>query len=153
MNKLKPRNKICFQQKGNIHINLKLNKLKKKKREIYKKRLKHLKEEIPEQRKYFYQKRLFEKQLLKNFYGSISEYKLKNLIKLFKKQKKKNIIKNLIINLEQRLDINLVRLKLVKSIYQAKQIINHNKVIINNKIINKSNFKLKKGDIIKLKNK
>lgn len=151
MNRLKPRNKICFQQKGNIHINLKLNKLKRKKWEIYKKRLKHLKEEIPEQKKFFFKKRLFEKQLLRNFYGSIQEYKLKNFIKLFKKKKKKNIIKNLIINLEKRLDINLVRLKLVKSVYQAKQIVNHKKVYINNKIINKSNFKLKKGDIIKIK--
>ena len=30
MNKLNPKNKICFQNNGNIHINLKLNKLKKK---------------------------------------------------------------------------------------------------------------------------
>ena len=69
MNRLKPRNKICFQQKGNIHINLKLNKLKRKKWEIYKKRLKHLKEEIPEQKKFFLKKRIFEKKLLRNFYG------------------------------------------------------------------------------------
>ena len=29
MNKLNPKNKICFQNNGNIHINLKLNKLTK----------------------------------------------------------------------------------------------------------------------------
>ena len=50
--------------------------------------------------------------------------------------------------LESRLDINLVRLKLVKTIFQAKQLINHKKVKVNHKIINKPNFLLKKGDII-----
>ena len=81
MNKLNPKNKICFQNNGNIHINLKLNKLKKKKWNIFKKKIRYKKEIKPETRKKFFQKRLFEKQLLKNFYGNISEKKFKNLIK------------------------------------------------------------------------
>ena len=38
MNKLNPKNKICIQNNGNIHINLKLNKLKKKKMEYFQKK-------------------------------------------------------------------------------------------------------------------
>ena len=92
---------------------------------------------------------MFEKQLLKNFYGNISEKKFKNLIKKLKQKKKKiNIFKNFILNLEHRLDINLVRLNFTKTIYQSRQLINHKKIKINNKIINKPNFFLKKGDII-----
>ena len=52
--------------------------------------------------------------------------------------------------LESRLDINLVRLKLVKTIFKAKQVINHNKIKVNNKIISKPNFLLKTGDIVRI---
>lgn len=152
MNKLKPRNKICFQNNINIHTNLKLSKLKKKKWNLFKKRLKFKRFFFkPERKNKFFQKRLFEKQQLKYFYGCIQEYKLKNIIKKLKKKDNKiNIFKNFIILLEKRLDINLVRLKLVKSIFKAKQLINHKKVMVNNRIINKSNYLLKKGDIINI---
>ncbi len=149
MNKLKPRNKICFQNNRNIHKNLKLLKLKSKKWNLFKKKLRYKKEIKPEKRKKFFQKRLFEKQQFRNFYGCIHEYQLKNLLQnLSKKDNKINIFKKFVILLESRLDINLVRLKLTKTIFQSKQLINHKKVKINNKIINKPNFLLKKGDII-----
>nr|YP_010394064.1 ribosomal protein S4 [Peronospora belbahrii]DAZ88072.1 TPA_asm: ribosomal protein S4 [Peronospora belbahrii] len=155
MNKLNPRNKICFQNNRNIHKNLNLLKLKSKKWNLFKKRLRYRKEIKPEKRKKFFQKRLFEKQQFQNFYGCIPEYQLKNIFqKLSKKNNKINIFQNFMILLESRLDINLVRLKLVKTIFQAKQLINHKKVKINNKIISKPNFLLQKGDIIKIiKNK
>lgn len=149
MNKLNPKNKICFQNNGNLRINLKFNKLKSKKWTIYKKKIKYKKEFKPEQRKKFFQKRLFEKQLLKNFYGSISDSKFNKLFsKLNKNNNKKNILKTFILKLEKRLDINLIRLKFAKTFSQAKQLINHKKIKINTKIINKPNFILKKGDII-----
>lgn len=150
MNKLNPKNKICFQNNGNLRINLKFNKLKSKKWTIYKKKIKYKKEFKPEQRKKFFQKRLFEKQLLKNFYGSISDSKINKLFfKLNKKKKNnKNILKTFLLKLEKRLDINLIRLKFAKTFCQAKQLINHKKIKINNKIIDKPNFILKKGDII-----
>ena len=50
--------------------------------------------------------------------------------------------------LESRLDINITRLRLAKSIFESKQLINHNKILVNDKIVNKPNFLLKKGDII-----
>lgn len=151
MNKLRPRNKICFQNNRNIHKNLNLLKLKSKKWNLFKKKLRYRKEIKPEKRKKFFQKRLFEKQQFKNFYGCIHEYQLKNIFqKLSKKNKKINIFQKFMILLESRLDINLVRLKLVKTIFQAKQLINHKKIKVNNKIINKPNLLLKKGDIIHL---
>lgn len=149
MNKLKPKNKICFQNNRNIHQNLNLLNLKAKKWNLFKKKLRYRKEIKPEKRKKFFQKRLFEKQQFRNFYGCIHEYQLKNLFKkLSKKNNKINIFKNFISLLESRLDINLVRLKLVKTIFHAKQLINHKKIKVNNKIINKPNFLLQKGDII-----
>lgn len=153
MNKFKPRNKICFQNNENIHVNLKISKLNKKKWNLFKKRLKYIKEVKPEKREKFFQKRLFEKQQFKNFYGCIPEYQLKNLFKnLNKRNNKINIFKNFILILESRLDINLVRLKLVKTIFQSKQLINHKKIKINDQIVSKPNFLLKKGDIINIIN-
>ena len=151
MNKLKPRNKICFQNNRNIHKNLNLFKLKSKKWNLFKKKLRYRKEVKPEKRKKFFQKRLFEKQQFKNFYGCIHEYQLKNIFKkLSKKSNKINIFKNFVILLESRLDINLVRLKLVKTFFKAKQLINHKKISVNSKIISKPNFILQKGDIVKI---
>ncbi len=149
MNKLRPRNKICFQNNENKHANFKITKFNKKKWNLFKKRLKYRKEIKPEKRNKFFQKRLFEKQQFKNFYGCVPEYQLKNLFKILKKKKNKiNTFKEFVLLLESRLDINVVRLKLARTIFQAKQLINHKKIKVNNKIINKPNFILQKGDII-----
>ena len=149
MNKLRPRNKICFQNNEKIHSNLKLSKLNKKKWSLFKKRLKYKKEIKPEKRKKFFQKRLFSKQQLKFFYGCLPEYQLKNLFqKLKKKDNKIDIFKKFIFLLESRLDIVVVRLNLAKTIFQSKQLINHGKIQLNHQIITKPNYLLKKGDII-----
>jgi len=153
MNKLRPRNKIFFQKNRNTPAYLKRTKLKKKKWNLFKKRLKYKKEIKPEKRNKFFQKRLFEKQQFKNFYGCIPEYQLKNLFKKLSKRKNKiNIFKNFVITLESRLDINVLRLKLAKTIFQAKQLINHKKIKVNNKIVSKPNLLLKKGDLISIVN-
>ncbi len=151
MNKLKPRNKICFQNNKNIHKNLNLFRLKSKKWNLFKKRLRFRKEIKPEKRKKFFQKRLFEKQQFRNFYGCIHEYQLKNIFKkLLKRDNKINVFKKFVILLERRLDINLVRLKFVKTVFKSKQLINHRKIKINNKIISKPNFLLQEGDVIQI---
>ena len=151
MNKLRPRNKICFQNNRNIHKNLNLFKLKSKKWNLFKKRLRYRKEIKPEKRKKFFQKRLFEKQQFQNFYGCLPQYQLKNILKkLSNKTNKINIFKNFVVLLESRLDINLVRLKFVKTIFKAKQLINHRKIKVNSLIISKPNFKLQRGDIVKV---
>lgn len=153
MNKLKPRNKICFQNNTNRHAYLKISKLNKKKWNLFKKRLKYRKEIKPEKRNKFFQKRLFEKQQFKNFYGCIPEYQLKNIFKkLSKKDNKINTFKNFVILIESRLDINVLRFRFARTIFQAKQLINHNKIKVNGKIVNKPNFLLKKGDTVNIIN-
>jgi ribosomal protein S4 len=151
MNKLKPRNKICFQNyKNYIYIKKnKLQKLKKKKWFFIKKIKKNKKINIPENRKIFFKQRLLEKQQFKNFYGCLAEYKIKKIIK--KSKKKKEILKEFISIIESNLDINIVRFKKAKSIFHAKQLINHKKIKINNNLINKSNYMLNFGDIITLR--
>lgn len=145
MNKLIPKNKVYFQNNKNVNINLHLRKLNKKKWNLLKKKIKKHIEAKPEKKKNFFQNRLFETQQFRNFYGCISKTQLKNKLK---KYNKNNLFNNFLFSLESRLDINIVRLKFADNIFQAKQLINHNKIKINNKIVNKSGFILKKGDII-----
>ena len=94
---------------------------------------------------------MFEKQQFKNFYGCLPEYQLKNLFKkLSKKDNKINTFKKFVITLESRLDINVLRFRLARTIFQAKQLINHRKIKINDKIVSRPNFLLKKGDIVSI---
>jgi ribosomal protein S4 len=155
MNKLNPRNKICLQNNENIHTNLNISKLNKKKWNLLKKNLLKNKtiENKPEEKKKFFKERLFSKQQLKFFYGCISEHQLKNIFNLIKKKRNKiNILQDLIVSLESRLDVVVFRFKIVNSIFHSKQLINHGKIKVNNKIIFSQNYLLKKGDIISLNN-
>ena len=194
MNKLRPRNKICFQNNKNIHANLNIIKLKKKKWQLLKNNIfrktrqldfikfqvkmkKELKKAFktsyksnnnnsillllkklnqfkrPEKKQKLYKERLFAKQQFKNFYGCISEYQLKNLFFYLKNKKNNNnIIHKFVILLESRLDMVVFRSKIVKTIFESKQIINHGKIKVNNKIITSSNYILRRGDIITLNN-
>ena len=194
MNKLRPRNKICFQNNKNIHANLNIIKLNKKKWQLLKnnifKKMRQLdfikfqvkiKKELkktfknnykfnnnnnillllnklnkfkrPEKKQKLYKERLFAKQQFKNFYGCIPEYQLKNLFNYLKtRNNNNNIIHKFVILLESRLDMVVFRSKIVKTIFESKQIINHGKIKVNNKIITSSNYILKKGDIITLNN-
>jgi len=183
MNKLRPRNKICFQNNKNIHANLNIQKLKKKKWILLKKNVFKQKRQInlknriinkskwkklnfneqkilsdqryitPQQKKKLFKERLFEKQQFKNFYGCIPEYQLKNLFNILKNKKDNtDIINKFVILLESRLDVVIFRLQIAKTIFESKQIINHNKIKVNNKIVNFQNYILKKGDIISLTN-
>ena len=161
MNKLRPRNKICFQNNENAHPTLNLKKLNKKKWYLLKKNLSPFslrsmyQRKRLEKKKNFYRERLFNKQQLKHFYGCIPEYQLKNLFRRLKKQSNStklplnhNLLQRFIVSLESRLDIILFRLKITRSIFESKQIINHGKVCINGKSIVSQNYHLKKGDLI-----
>jgi ribosomal protein S4 len=147
MNKLQPKNKICFQNKA-LRAKLRFSKYRNKKWNILRRHLKYRKELKPESRKRFFQKRLFEKQQFQNFY-QVKYYQLKNLYNSFKRKKAiPNIFQSFVYTLDSRLDISLVRLNLANSIYHAKQLITHNKIKLNKKIVNKNNIFLKKGDFI-----
>ncbi len=154
MNKLNPRNKQCLNKNRKAHLNINLFSLKKKKWTFFKRNFwrqqkqKELKIDT-ERKQHFFQRRLSEKQQFKFLYGCLHEYQLKNLYKKFKNKKNNiNFFKNVVLSLEKRLDIVVLRLKLAKSIFHAKQLINHKKIKVNGQVISYSNFLLKTGDIV-----
>ena len=51
--------------------------------------------------------------------------------------------------IEKRLDVILLRSNLVLSIRNARQLINHKQVFVNNKVVSACSFLLRKGDFIK----
>lgn len=53
-----------------------------------------------------------------------------------------------LLNLETRLDVILVRLHFCETIPQARQLISHRRVCVNNGMVNITHFKLSHGDII-----
>jgi ribosomal protein S4 len=92
----------------------------------------------------FFLKRIFKekiinKQWIKHTYGGFTN-------KLFKLLFLKN--KPVFFFLESRLDTLIFRSNLITNILTARYLINHNKIKVNGKFVNKSNLKLKQGDIV-----
>ena len=88
-----------------------------------------------------YQKAFLMKRLISNYYIS----KFPSLLNPFGSE-----LKNYILDLEQRLDVIIFRSHLVPTILSARQLISHGLVLVNNKVVNVSNYKVKIGDIIQL---
>jgi len=90
------------------------------------------------------------KQSLKFFYSNIGEKFLKRCIKVSIKSPSKTIDKLSSI-LESRVDTIIFRSCLVNSFQEARQLINHGFVFVNNLCVKKTNKKINKGDIIRVK--
>lgn len=96
--------------------------------------------------KKYYKKGLETKNLLNSLYENtitpqdISKNITKTLIK-------KNLVSNILLKPQFRIDILLWKLNFFSSSYESKQIINNNVVLVNGFSV-KSNFFLKKGDVI-----
>jgi len=111
---------------------------------------------IPKYNNFFsknYKQDVLSKKSFNLFYGGLCQNYLKSLVK--KSVKKSNQIKNKINTkkffsgfLEKRLDVILVRSNFVLSVRNARQLISHKHVLINQKIVTDSSFLLDKGDII-----
>jgi len=99
--------------------------------------------------KTIYKRRLVNKQKFKSFYGNIPYKKLKKKFTKIEKKSKINLINNLIVSLESRLDVFLFRLGFFPSIFHAKQVINHKHIIVNNNVVSHGNYQLKAGDFIR----
>lgn len=95
---------------------------------------------------------LLAKQLLKAFYGNLSE---KQFIRLYKRGKslRGNTGLNFIKLLERRLDTVLFRMRFGNSFEEVRQFIIHKHIKVNDKIVSSSSFQLKDGDIISVKKK
>lgn len=94
---------------------------------------------------------LFEKQKAKYIYGILE----RQFLNLFKQaSKKKGITGELLIQMcESRLDNIVYRLNIARSRSEARQIVSHRNITVNNKIINIPSYLLKPGDIIGINNK
>ena len=91
------------------------------------------------------------KQRLSFFYGKLAKSHLKKLVKLTLKNSKANNVHETILfikKLETRLDTAIYRTYFAYSFRNARQLISHKKVYVNNKIVQSNSYQLKKGDII-----
>jgi ribosomal protein S4 len=172
-NRFKPLYKQFFKLRENVQNRKKLLKFKKKKWatsiNFYKKKLKRYKKFKPnDQTRYLvskfpsrgnsYRKRfrnaLSTSKRFKLFYGNLSKkYIKKNIKKTMKKKLNKKNINFFITFLEQfeqRLDTVLYRSKFSISLRNARQIIVHGKVLVNNKPIKIPSYILKQGDLISI---
>lgn len=96
------------------------------------------------------------KQRLSIYYGSLRKDCLKRIVKsTLSEFKKRNIHAAVLFikKLETRLDTALYRTYFSYSFNNARQLISHRKVYVNNKIVQHNSYQLKKGDLITLDEK
>lgn len=92
------------------------------------------------------------KQKLKGYYGNITEKQFHKLYKLAANQKG-DTGENLIGLLERRLDAVIYRMKIVPTVFAARQFINHCHIKVNGKTVNIPSYQVKEGDVIEVKKK
>ena len=139
-----------------------LNKLSKnKKRNCYYKFYDQNSYKTLKYRNYFsksYKESMITKQIFNLFYGSLNKKYLKLItkksIKISNQLKNKVNFKVFFLNLiEKRLDVILLRSNLVLSMRNARQLINHKHVYVNEKVVNSCSFLTQRGDCIKFSEK
>ncbi len=92
------------------------------------------------------------KQKLKGYYGNITERQFRNLYNEAVRRRG-DTSENLIALLERRLDAVVYRMKLVPTIFSARQIVNHGHILVNGKRVNIPSYQVKDGDEIELRSK
>jgi small subunit ribosomal protein S4 len=98
-----------------------------------------------------YALRLREKQKLRKIYG-LSEKQFKRFF--FMAERKKGITgTNFLVLLERRLDNMVFRLGFATSRKEARQLVSHNHIMVNNKKVNIPSYLVKEGDAIAAKDK
>lgn len=98
-----------------------------------------------------YRLRLLEKQKLRFNYG-VSERQLRRIIR--EAIRSKTLTSDKIIELlERRLDNVVFRGGLAPTIPAARQLVNHNHIIVNNKRVNIASYRVKVGDVIRPREK
>ena len=97
-----------------------------------------------------YRYNLHTKQRISLFYGKLSKKYLKRFF-LYKKTQEACSNNNIYYYLENRLDVILYRSHFVLSIRNARQLIFHGQILVNNKIVKTCSFILQKGDKIRVK--
>jgi small subunit ribosomal protein S4 len=132
--------KSCKKVFGNIWF---LKKLSKKQKKVLSKA------RIPKKTNPFFLLKLIEKRKISIFYGNLKA----KLLQKYIEQAKKNFGKfgptflNLV---EKRLDVVLFKINFCNSIFRAKQLISHGKVLVNQKKISIPSHSLRPSDIIQI---
>jgi small subunit ribosomal protein S4 len=90
------------------------------------------------------------KQKLKGYYGNISERQFR---KIYDEavRRRGDTSENMVELLERRLDAVVYRMKLVSTVFAARQMVNHGHIYVNGKRVNIPSFKVRDGDEIVLK--
>lgn len=171
-NRFKPLYKQFIKLKENVQNREKLLKFKKQKWEkliqTYKKKLKQYKKFKPKDqtqylvsrypsRGFSYTKRynnnLINTKKFRLFYGGLTKKIVKKLVKKAFNKRYKKINPLFLEFFESRLDVTLYRAKFSTSIRNARQLILHNKIIVNNKPVRTKSYLLKAGDLITINSK
>lgn len=92
-------------------------------------------------------------QKFKLFYGGMLQKFFKKVIKITLTKKCKQTNKLFLNFFENRLDIALFRSKFSPSVRNARQLILHNKILVNNKSVRIKSYLLKSGDLITINSK
>ncbi len=95
---------------------------------------------------------LMAKQRLKGYYGNITE---KQFRRTFDEAVRRtgDSSENLIGLLERRLDAVIYRMKVVPTVFAARQFINHGHVAVNGKRVTIASYQVRVGDVIELRGK
>ncbi len=95
---------------------------------------------------------LMAKQKIKGYYGNITEKQFHRVYKEANNMKG-DTSENLISLLERRLDTVVYRMMFAKTMFQARQAINHKHFLVNGKPVNISSYRVRQGDVIEVRAK
>ena len=112
-------------------------------------RMMYIPKPIHQKRKSRFTKYFYHRMQFKLFYGCLKTKYIKKAITL--SQKKKNKISYFIYLMELRLDVILYRLNLTATIREARQLVLHGKVKVNNLIIKNPSYALRLNDLLSFK--
>ena len=97
-----------------------------------------------------YGMQLAAKQLLRGYYGTITEKKFHSYYKEAMRRKG-DTASNIIAQLESRLDTVVYRANFVPTVFAARQIVSHKHILVNGKTVNIPSYQVKVGDVVTLK--
>ncbi len=99
-----------------------------------------------------YGEQLRAKQQLKGYYGNITEKQFRRLY-AEAVRRRGDTSENLIGLLERRLDAVIYRMKIVPTVFSARQFVNHGHINVNGRRVNIPSFRVKEGDVIEVREK
>lgn len=97
-----------------------------------------------------YGTQLAAKQLLKGYYGNVSEKKFRSYYDEAMRRRG-DTAQQIIAQLESRLDAIVYRANFVPTVFAARQLVSHGHILVNGKRVNIPSYQVRVGDVITLK--